>query len=109
VATANAKSDTKSFKVNIASVNDLPTITMNSNITVNENGEQTLSFITTDADGDSVEVTTSKVPQHGTVAINNSTITYTPYSGFSGSDSFVLSSNDGNGGIVDKTIVVVDI
>ena len=107
VATANGKSDTKSFKVNIAPVNDTPTITIDGNIVIDENGEQVLTFSYTDVDGDSVVVTTTQEPLHGTVIQNGSTITYTPYSDFSGGDSFVLSFDDGNGGIVDKTIVVV--
>ena len=107
VALAKGKSDTKSFKVNIASINDLPTITINTNIKTDTNKEQTLSFNYTDVDGDSVAVTTTKDPENGTVTINNRTITYTPNSDFSGTDSFILSFDDGNGGIVNKTIVVV--
>ena len=107
VASANNKSDTKSFKVNIASVNDAPTITINENITIDENQEQILSFSYTDVDGDNIAVTTTKEPQNGTVTRTDSTITYTPYGDFSGSDHFILSFDDGNGGTVDKTIVVV--
>ena len=107
VASANNKSDTKSFKVNIASVNDAPTITINENITIDENQEQILSFSAIDVDGDNIAVTTTKEPQNGTVTRTDATITYTPYGDFSGSDHFILSFDDGNGGVVDKTIVVV--
>ena len=107
VASANGKSDSKSFKVNISPTNDVPTIIMDSNITIDENQEQTLSFSAIDVDGDSVAVIIKKDPQYGEVTKSGSNITYTPYSDFSGSDNFILSFDDGNGGSVDKTIVVV--
>ena len=46
----------------------------------------------TDADGDSLTVTTVSTPAHGTASVNpNGTVTYTPVAAFNGSDSFTYS------------------
>lgn len=53
----------------------------------------------TDADGDTLAVTSVTQGQHGTVVRNaNGTVTYTPASGFSGSDRFSYTLSDGKGG-----------
>lgn len=107
VATANGKSDTKSFTLSISNINDIPSITIDTNVVTDENQVQTLSFSYIDVDGDSVVVTTTTDPQNGSVTVSGTNITYTPYDGFSGSDSFILSFDDGNGGEVTKSIIVV--
>ena len=60
----------------------------------------------TDADGDSLTVTgTSGV--NGSAAINaNGSITFTPVSGFSGTETFNYSVSDGNGGTASATVTV---
>ena len=53
----------------------------------------------TDADSDTLTVTSAGVPAHGTSVINaNGTITYTPASGYTGPDQFGYSISDGRGG-----------
>ena len=49
----------------------------------------------TDADGDSLSYSVVKSPTSGKVTISGSTATYTPTSGYSGSDSFTYKANDG--------------
>ncbi|MDH5799495.1 MAG: Ig-like domain-containing protein [Gammaproteobacteria bacterium] len=62
----------------------------------------------TDVNGDSLSVTAIAVaPGNGTAVINGgATITYTPNTGFSGSDSFQYSISDGNGGTGTATVTV---
>ena len=53
----------------------------------------------TDFDGDSLTVTAVGTATHGNVIINpDSTITYTPSAGYSGTDAFTYTISDGNGG-----------
>jgi hypothetical protein len=52
-----------------------------------------------DADGDPLSVTGTSGPAHGTAQANqNGTVTYTPDTGYTGSDSFTYSISDGKGG-----------
>ncbi|MBB1600751.1 tandem-95 repeat protein [Variovorax sp. UMC13] len=53
-----------------------------------------------DADGDVVSYTLSKLPVHGSVTLDPATgeFTYTPESGYQGSDAFEVTIDDGKGG-----------
>jgi hypothetical protein len=67
----------------------------------------------TDADGDtlSVSAVSSSSTQGGTVTLSPGvSITYTPPTGFSGSDSFTFTLSDGYGGtaVVTESVTVVD-
>ncbi|WP_261887319.1 Ig-like domain-containing protein [Vibrio aerogenes] len=83
-----------------------PVITMSSALVTDENSSQTLTFSYTDADGDTVTAVQKTAPSHGSISISGTTITYTPATGYSGSDSFELTFSDGNGYSSDKTITV---
>jgi hypothetical protein len=60
-----------------------------------------------DPDGDTLTVASVSAPAHG-IALKNSngTITYTPASGFLGTDSFPYSATDGRGGTATATITI---
>ena len=60
-----------------------------------------------DPDGDSLSVTSAAAPAHGSAAVNtNGTITYTPTTGYVGSDQFTYTVADGNGGTDSATVSV---
>ena len=64
----------------------------------------------TDAEGDALTVTNLTQPANGSVALNpDNTVTYTPDIGFSGTDTFTYTANDGqlNSNIA-SVIVTVD-
>jgi hypothetical protein len=62
-----------------------------------------------DVDGDPLTVSIETQPTNGSAAVNkDGTITYTPGSGFSGTDTFTYTANDGNGG-TDTATVTVDV
>ena len=61
----------------------------------------------TDTDGDSLTVSGTTNPAHGTVTVNpDGTLGYTPADGFSGTDSFDYTVSDGNGGTDTATVTV---
>jgi hypothetical protein len=60
-----------------------------------------------DADGDPLSVVSVTDLVNGTVVINNDqTITYTPNSSFSGTDSFTYTISDGQGGTATATVSI---
>lgn len=62
----------------------------------------------TDADGDALTITAKTDGAHGTVAINSGTsVTYTPTTGYVGSDTFTYTIDDGHGGTAVGTDTVV--
>lgn len=61
----------------------------------------------TDSDGDTVTVTSTSSASHGTVVLNgDGTITYTPDSGYEGTDTFTYDVADGNGGTDTATVTI---
>jgi fibronectin type 3 domain-containing protein len=61
-----------------------------------------------DPDTDQLSITsvTSPRTQGGTVVLNTDSVTYTPPSGFTGTDSFTVTISDGRGGTVNGTVTV---
>ena len=51
-----------------------------------------------DADGDTLTVSSVGQPSNGAASANGGSITYTPNAGFHGSDAFTYTVSDGNGG-----------
>ncbi|MBS0297117.1 MAG: tandem-95 repeat protein [Proteobacteria bacterium] len=61
----------------------------------------------TDADGDTLTITSATNGSHGAVTVNSgTTVTYTPTTGYSGSDSFTYTISDGHGGTATGTVNV---
>ena len=69
-------------------------------------GAISITLTATDADGDSLTYSVVSNPTHGTVSGTAPNLTYTPTSGYSGSDSFTFKANDGK---VDSNIATVTI
>lgn len=59
-----------------------------------------------DADGDALTASVKTQGTKGTVTVSGDNFTYTPTAGQTGSDSFVLTVSDGNGGTRDVTVTV---
>ncbi len=101
--------DTAVGTVNITvnAVNDAPmaiadAITTDEDVTVN------IAVLTNDTDVELDTLSVQSVTQgtNGTVAINGTTVDYTPNSGFYGTDSFTYTTSDGNGGTDTATVNV---
>jgi hypothetical protein len=76
--------------------------------TTPENTPVTIDVLNNDSDPDGDTLTVGSVTQgtHGSVINNGSDVTYTPDSGFSGTDSFTYTVSDGNGGTDTATVTV---
>ncbi|MEI6886752.1 MAG: Ig-like domain-containing protein [bacterium] len=60
----------------------------------------------TDADGNTLSITSAGSPTHGVSVINAGNIVYTPSIGFSGDDTFTYSISDGSGGTSSASVSV---
>ena len=60
-----------------------------------------------DADGDSLTITSITPPSNGTASIVNGQVIYTPATGFVGTDTFTYTISDGNGHTTTATVSVV--
>jgi len=69
--------------------------------TTNQNTPVTIAVLANDSDpdGDSLTITNVSQASNGTVAVNaDNTVTYSPNTGFAGTDSFDYTVSDGRGG-----------
>ena len=93
----------------ILTVNSPPTAT-NDTAGVNEDTTSTISVLDndTDPDGDSLTVTGVTAGSHGSVSIamGGMAVVYTPAANFNGTDSFIYTISDGNGGTSQATVTV---
>ena len=88
--------------INVAAVNDAPTAAADA-YTTDEDTALTVDVAggvlanDADADGDPLSAVLVTGPANGTLALNaDGSFTYTPTTGFSGTDSFVYKANDGS-------------
>jgi uncharacterized repeat protein (TIGR01451 family) len=95
------------FTITVTGVND-PPVAMDDTATTPENTEVTIDVLNndSDADGDALAVGSVTQGTHGSVANNGDDVTYTPNSGFSGTDSFTYTASDNNGGTDTATVTV---
>ena len=91
--------------IQVFDVNDNPEITGADNVTGNEDSPIQGTLSATDGDNDPLNWNITQAPNHGSFNLSPSgQWSYTPNLNFNGSDSFTIQVNDGNGGIVTKTI-----
>ena len=102
----NSGVDTATVNITISSINDAPDV-QDDSATTDEDNAVIISVLSNDSDveGDTLTVDSATSPSNGTVQINgDNTITYTPDADFFGSDSFVYTVIDGNGGSNTATV-----
>src|SRR5690606_33681414 len=103
----NGGTTTSTVTIGVTPVND-PPVTADINLVTNEDTPVSSQVVATDADGDDLVYTLSGSATNGTVVLDAATgeFTYTPDSGFSGSDSFEVEVSDGNGGLTVSLVTV---
>ncbi|MET0258060.1 MAG: Ig-like domain-containing protein, partial [Methylobacterium sp.] len=95
---------TATVRLTVDPVNDVPTATADP-LTLPANTVGTGRVIATDRDGDGVSFRLAGQPVNGTVTLAaDGSYAYRPFAAFSGTDSFVVAVDDGNGG---RTLVTV--
>ena len=107
VSDGNGGTTTSVVSIGVTPVND-PPVSSNLSLTTNEDVPVNGAVVATDADGDALSYTVSGSPANGTVVLNGATgtFTYTPNSGYNGSDSFVVTISDGKGGTTTSTVSI---
>ncbi len=103
---------TVNVKVNSASVNHAPVLSVSS-ITLNtdQNKPVSTAISASDADNDGLSWSVSSSPANGSAVVNppsgtSATITYTPAANFTGTDGFNVSVSDGKGGTASAAVTV---
>ena len=93
--------------IGVAALNDAPTTT-DLNLNTEEDVAVSGQIMATDVDGDVLSYAVSSVPQNGVLILNAATgeFTYTPNTNYNGTDSFVVTISDGNGGATTSTVTV---
>ncbi len=66
-----------------------------------------VQFNDSDPDGDSLTTTGASGGSNGTVSVSGNNVTYTPNTGYTGSDSFTYTISDGNGGTASATVNII--
>nr|WP_290222797.1 tandem-95 repeat protein [Trichocoleus desertorum] len=95
--------------ITVTAVNDAPVVG-NDAVTLNQDTTAIISFANliandSDIEGDPLTVTgVSRQPINGTLTSNNGLFSYSPQAGFFGSDSFVYTVSDGQGGTSAATV-----
>ncbi|GGY69423.1 hypothetical protein GCM10011613_12200 [Cellvibrio zantedeschiae] len=103
----HGNSTTSTVNLTVVAVNDAP-VTNNQNLTTAEDTPVSGQVVATDVEGDTLSYSVSTNAANGTVTLNAATggFTYTPNANYNGSDSFVVTVNDGNGGTTTSTITI---
>ncbi|MCI0575506.1 MAG: tandem-95 repeat protein [Chloroflexi bacterium] len=103
-------SDTATVTLTVTPVND-PPLAANDTAATNEDLPVTIDVLANDGDvdGDALAVTAVTTPTHGLVVANpDGSLTYTPDANFYGSDAFIYTVNDGQGG-TDMAVVAITV
>ena len=113
VTDSGGATDTATVTVTVASVND-PPVAGDDAASTNEDTATTISVLANDNGGPANESQTLTVSvagtsaQGGTLSTNGTTVTYTPPSNFSGTDTFSYTVTD-SGGLTDTATVTVTV
>lgn len=91
--------------ITVTPVNDAPTAD-NKTASTNENTAVGITLSGSDPESDPLTFSLASGPSNGTVSISGSTATYTPTTGFSGTDTFTYTANDGTVSSAAATVTV---
>ncbi|WFR60916.1 Ig-like domain-containing protein [Paenibacillus amylolyticus] len=84
-----------------------PPVAQNLNLTTNKNTPVNGQITASDPDGSTLTYALNSPPANGTVTVNpDGSLTYTPNTGFAGTDSFTVIVRDPNGGTAISTVTV---
>ncbi|RYE01698.1 MAG: VCBS repeat-containing protein, partial [Sphingomonadales bacterium] len=100
---ASGATSTATVTVNL----DRPPVAVADTYTINAGATAKLNVTTndTDPDNDAITLTGASTPLHGSVVVNaDNTLSYTPTTGYTGTDTFTYTISDGKGGTATGTV-----
>jgi hypothetical protein len=106
----NGSQDQATVSVEVSDTPDAP-VASDDRVSVRADDSKTIDVLANDSDpdGDPISLDSFEQPAHGTLTQNSDgTLTYTPDSGYLGSDSFTYTINDGTGR-TDTATVSIDV
>ena len=83
------------MSITVNAVNDAPTATAQS-VSGNEDAAQSITLAGSDPEGSSLTYAIASDPSNGSASLSGNTVTYTPSSNYSGTDSFTFTVSDGS-------------
>jgi large repetitive protein len=95
VSDGSLNSSNATVTITISPVNDAPTATAQS-VTTNQNTAKAITLSGSDVEGSALTYAIASNPSHGALSGSGANRTYTPTTGYSGSDSFTFTVNDGS-------------
>jgi hypothetical protein len=107
VSDGNGGTDIATVTVTVTNVNN-PPVASDDSATTPQDTPVTIDVLSNDSDIDGDTLTVDSVTQgtSGSVTNSGNDVTYTPNSGFTGTDSFTYTISDGNGGTDTATVTV---
>jgi hypothetical protein len=98
-------SATGTVSITVTPVND-PPVAGDQLAAVAEDGSAIINLASSDVDGDPLTFALASQPAHGSVVLAGNVATYTPTPDYHGSDTFVYTVSDGQGGTATGTVTV---
>ncbi|WP_323816627.1 Ig-like domain-containing protein, partial [Cellvibrio sp. NN19] len=107
ISDGNGGTTTSTVTIGVTPVNDAP-VSADQNLTTDEDVALPGQIVATDVDGDTLSYAITSNAANGTVSLNAATgsFVYTPNANYNGSDSFVVTISDGNGGTTTSTVTI---
>ena len=108
ISDGNGGTASVTVTVTISAVNDNPIAVDDAITVVEDSTDNRITVLTNDSDADGDTLTVTSVSAvNGTVSVNpDNTLRYTPAANDSGSDTFTYQISDGNGGTASATVTV---
>ena len=112
ISDGNGGTAVATVNITVAGANDLPTAVNDTATAIEDGGATTINVLANDLFtpdvGETLTIVSVTQGQHGTVTIvpGNLSLTYTPAANFAGSDTFLYTISDGNGGTSIAAVVV---
>ncbi|HEY7109056.1 MAG TPA: LamG-like jellyroll fold domain-containing protein, partial [Nitrososphaeraceae archaeon] len=94
------------FTISKTTGGNSPPVASAQSVTVTKDTAKPITLTATDPNGDSLTYSVVSQPTHGTLTGTAPSVTYTPQSGYTGTDSFTFKGNDGT---VDSNVATVSI
>jgi hypothetical protein len=101
-------SDYSTNVFSITATNDAAPTATNDSASTSPSTPVTINVLAndSDSDGDTLTITGSTTPAHGSVSCTATQCQYTPANGFTGTDTFQYTISDGHGGVATATVTV---